>query len=83
MEPVGWAVLVLLVSTVGVAVSVRRGHAPGEKRTYAFETEAGERDNPFSELSEGADDSSPTCRQCGTGLSAEAYDYCTTCSLAG
>jgi hypothetical protein len=82
MEPVGWAVLVLVVSTVGVAVSVRRGHAPGEKRTYAFETETGERDNPFSDLSAGAENSDRACRQCGTGLSAAAYDYCTTCSLA-
>jgi hypothetical protein len=47
-----------------------------------FETEAGERDNPFSDLSEGAENSSRVCRQCGTDLSTETYDYCTTCSLA-
>ena len=82
MEPVGWAVLVLLASGVGVAVSARRGHAPGEKRTHLFETETGERDNPFSKLSEGTEDSSSACRRCGTGLSAEVYDYCTICSLA-
>jgi hypothetical protein len=82
MEPVGWAVLVVVASTVGVAVSVGRGHAPGERRTYLFETETGGRDSPFADLSAGADDSSPTCRGCGTGLSAEVYDYCTVCSLA-
>lgn len=81
MEWVGWAVLVLVVSTVGVAVSVRRGHAPGEKRTHLFETAAGERDDPFSDLSEGAAASSSSCRRCGTGLS-EVYDYCTACSTA-
>lgn len=73
----------LAVSTVGVAVSVRRGHAPDEKRTYAFETGTGERYNPFSDLSEGAENSDRACRQCGTVLSTEVYDYCTACSLAG
>lgn len=82
MELFGWALLVLAVSVTGVAVSVRRGHAPGEKRTYLFETGTGERDNPFSDLAEGADGSAPSCRRCGTGLSAAAYHYCTACSLA-
>lgn len=82
MELVGWAVLVLLVSTVGVAVSIRRGHVPGERRTYAFEIETDERDNPFSELPEGADDSLPSCRRCGAGLHSRIYHYCAACSLA-
>ena len=82
MEEVGWVVLVLVVSTVGVAVSVRRGHAPGEKRTYAFEKRSGERDNPFADLAAGAENAGRGCRQCGSGLSTAAYDYCTACSLA-
>lgn len=79
MESVAAALLVLCLSIAVVLVSVWRGHAPGEKRTHLFETEAGERANPFEGLSEGAADGPPTCHRCREELESEHYRYCTDC----
>lgn len=78
MEWIGGVVLLFALSIVGGCVRARQGEVR-EKRTYLFETEAGERDTPFGEFADGASDSSPTCRQCLQELSSEHYHYCVSC----
>lgn len=74
--------LVTILTTVGVTVCIRRGDTLGEPQTYVFETEDGDRANPFDELAEGATDASPTCRLCRRELPSEAHQYCTACFSA-
>jgi len=77
----GTLVVVGGVAVVATAVTVRRQGRPGPKRQHLFETEDGERSNPFSDLSEGARDGteSSDCRGCGTHLDSESFRYCVSC----
>jgi hypothetical protein len=56
----------------------RRGR-PGRKRTDRYETEDGERANPFVDLSEGAESAGDGCRGCGSVLASDSYRFCVSC----
>lgn len=68
----------LLLGLVSTLLTVSRQGRPGPKRTHLFE-EDGERANPFADLSAGAEAAEEGCRQCGTALDADAYQFCTGC----
>lgn len=82
---VGWILplAVLSVSIVLVVLAVRLGRTPGEKAVHLFEDERGNRANPFGDLSEGAANSTGTCRTCGRGLASDSYRYCSPCLESG
>lgn len=74
--------LVIILTTVGVTVSIRRRDILDEPQTYVFETEDGDQANPFDELAEGAANTSPTCRLCRRELPSRTHQYCTACFSA-
>jgi hypothetical protein len=78
MEPTSGIVVLFVLSMVGVAARVRQAGVP-ERRTYLFETADGDRANPFADFAAGADETSPTCRNCRQALSSEQFRYCLTC----
>jgi len=69
------------VAVVATVVTVLCQGRPGPKRRHLFETEDGERTNPFSDLSEGARNRAEAngCRACGTHLESGSFRYCVSC----
>lgn len=70
----------LALVIIGLAIySDRLGISPGEKRVYLFEDQAGERWNPLGAMSEGCDEDTRACIQCGTGVKSATLKFCESC----
>lgn len=82
---IGWslALAVVALATLLVFLADRLGRTPGEKAVHMFEDDRGNRANPFGDLSEGASNSTGTCRTCGRDLPAESFRYCSSCFGSG
>ncbi|WP_248516260.1 hypothetical protein [Salinarchaeum laminariae] len=55
------------------------GHRPEPPRDHLFEDETGDRENPFADVSAGAADSGPYCRECGRAVELSTYRLCRSC----
>lgn len=69
------AILILLLAVLADDLTI----APGPKRTHIFESEQGEKENPFGDLANGAEDSATRCRGCGNRVEDETYRHCGSC----
>lgn len=66
--------------TAGLTVLViRLGDTPEQPREHLYETDDGERANPFADLSEGAEANITRCRECGETVEAPSYRVCKSC----
>lgn len=70
---------VLLFSISLVVCAIRIGHTPAPPRDHFFEDETGDRENPFADLSAGAAETGPCCRECGDAVEFPAYRVCRSC----
>lgn len=68
------AFLLLVGVTLTIQYATGAAHAVKEPRTHLFETEDGEKDNPFHHET----DDDPHCSSCGE-QNEEEYTYCQTC----
>lgn len=74
-----WSIVALVTPVLSVAVADRLGHRLGPAREHLFETDDGDRKNPFGELSAGGDAGPTACRGCGTDLESRTDRYCRSC----
>ncbi|PSP66947.1 hypothetical protein BRC70_08620 [Halobacteriales archaeon QH_6_68_27] len=73
------SLLVVGAVVVGTLVTVARVGHPSPKRRHLYETEEGERANPFRDLSMGAEAAAESCGDCGAALESESFRYCGSC----